>query len=586
MSIPPVRTPSKHKRSRSFDESVRRSNPPHHHPDVHSQLNHFRQQNVPDLLLVSSVPLQEEVIVKNENPPRINDVPNKINNIVEQEKLENKPLDWAIDIQKKLSKDLPYQAGHSIFKVPGSLRKLQPDVLTPQVVSIGPYHRNNVELQDMEYHKRRILQHVFNRTGLHPKTFVLAVFLLEEELRKQYEVTNEFPNDQEFLEVMLLDACFVLELFNAFANGAKYCRYSPKDPIFSSRGISPFIQRDLLMIENQIPLIVLEQLSSLVWRPRRNLDSVREIALKFFESMIPGRSQNQHIQLENPSQPHQHLLDIVRCALQPSQPLPIPSSQAPYCPLNPLDIACCFLENSLSLLCQTLPKLMCCKSNVEDTQQPRLIMHSVTRLRGAGIKFKKRNEAHSFMDVEYKNQTLYIPPLVIHGSTKSLFINLMAFEQYYSGCESHVTSYISFMDGLIDSPKDVQYLQEKGIIEHRFGCEEDVSTLINNLRKEIVFDPNNNYLKEIAKRLHTHFQNKRNAWKTTLKNEYFKDPWKIISLVAAAFLILLTLAQTLYTILGARAQPSCELALVRKAIAHSQHSEHLLVESLLALITP
>ncbi|KAK6921071.1 Protein of unknown function DUF247, plant [Dillenia turbinata] len=548
--LPLTRTPSKLKRSRSLGEIVLPSNLQHHRPDVQSQLNHFRQQNLPDVLLISSVPLPEKVIVKNENPPRINDVPNKINNIVEHEKSENKPLDWAIDIQKKLSKDLPYQAGHSIFKVPRSLRKLQPDVFTPQVVSIGPYHRQNVELQDMKYHKRRILQHVFDRTGHQPKFFVLAIFQLKEELRQQYEVPNKFPDDQKFLEMMLLDACFVLELFNAFANGAKYCGYSPKDPIFSSGGISPFIQRDLLMIENQIPLIVLEQLSSLVWRPRRNLNSVREIALKFFESIIPGRSQNQHIQLENPSQPHQHLLDIVRCALQPSQPQPIPLSQARDCQLNPLDIACCFLENSFCFLCQTLPMLICCKCKVEDTEQQRKIMHSVTRLRGAGIKFRKHKKAHTFMDIEYKNKTLYVPPLVIHGSTKTLFLNLMAFEQYYSGCESHVTSYVSFMDGLIDSPIDVQHLKEKGIIEHGFGCEEDVSTLINNLRKEIVYDPNNHYLMKIAKRLNTDFQDKRNAWKTTLKHEYFKDPWKIISLVAATFLILLTLAQTLYTILG------------------------------------
>ncbi|THG04645.1 hypothetical protein TEA_004774 [Camellia sinensis var. sinensis] len=42
------------------------------------------------------------------------------------------------------------------------------------------------------------------------------------------------------------------------------------------------------------------------------------------------------------------------------------------------------------------------------------------------------------------------------------------------------------MDELINSPKDVEHLYEKRIIVHQLGSEEDVATLFNNLRKEIV----------------------------------------------------------------------------------------------------
>ncbi|KAL7161107.1 hypothetical protein ACSBR2_041708 [Camellia fascicularis] len=101
-----------------------------------------------------------------------------------------------------------------------------------------------------------------------------------------------------------------------------------------------------------------------------------------------------------------------------------------------------------------------------------------------------------------------------------------------------------------DSPKDVEHLHEKRIIAHQFGSEEDVATLFNNLRKEIVFDTSDYYLLDVSQKLNKHYQQKWRTWKAIFKHEYLKDPWKIISLVAASFLILLTLAQTAYTIIS------------------------------------
>ncbi|CAL5442028.1 unnamed protein product [Camellia sinensis] len=106
------------------------------------------------------------------------------------------------------------------------------------------------------------------------------------------------------------------------------------------------------------------------------------------------------------------------------------------------------------------------------------------------------------------------------------------------------------MDGLINSSKDVEHLIEKGIIAHQLGSEEDVATLINNLRKEMVFDTSNNYLSKISKRLNDHYEQKWRTWNATLKHEYLKDSWNIISLVAAGLLIFFTIAQTAYTMVS------------------------------------
>ncbi|KAK3022324.1 hypothetical protein RJ639_046182 [Escallonia herrerae] len=106
------------------------------------------------------------------------------------------------------------------------------------------------------------------------------------------------------------------------------------------------------------------------------------------------------------------------------------------------------------------------------------LIHCVTELREAGIKFKKR-KTDRFWDVKFKNGILRIPRLLIHDGTKSLFHNLIAFEQCHLDSSNEITSYVIFMDNLINSPEDVGYLHYCGIIEHWLGSDAEVADLFN-----------------------------------------------------------------------------------------------------------
>ncbi|KAA8541097.1 hypothetical protein F0562_025060 [Nyssa sinensis] len=366
--------------------------------------------------------------------------------------------DFVIGICKKLDEVLHQQGGHSIFEVPSSLQKLEPDAFIPHVVSIGPYHRNEKRLQGMEKHKWRVLGHVLRRTKYPIEFYRDAILPLEMDTRNCYDKLFKKFSSSEFVEMMLLDACFILELLNVAANGIKHCGYKLDDPLFTTRGISPFIQRDLLMLENQLPLFVLNRLFPLTWgQSIMDMDvSVDQLALKFFDSVLPGISKNLP-KFKRNERPRLHLLDVVRQALRPSS--------------------------------------RCVPSQYKQPFQT--AMHSVTSLRGTSVVFKKKDST-KFTDIEFSKGVLYIPPLVIHDSTKSIFLNLMVFEQYYPRCSNDVTSYVSFMDGLINSAKDVEYLYDKGIIDHGLGSNEDVANLFNNLRKDIVFDTNDSYLAKVT----------------------------------------------------------------------------------------
>ncbi|KAI7986861.1 UPF0481 protein [Camellia lanceoleosa] len=510
-------------------------------------------------------------------------------------------MQLLIEAFKKHLEDIkPCQGGHSeIFEVPSRLRDLEPAAFKPRIVSIGPYHHKHEHLKEIETHKWQLLKHVLEQRLSRPMVDNLwsSMLPLVNDAKKCYDKPVEGLTKSQFVEMMLLDACFILELLRGSANGWESCGYA-SDPlvVFNLRGFIPFIQQDLLMLENQLPFPVLHKFFTIVWDESANHESIVELVLKFFDPLFPGISKN----LSKHSKPNEtplHILDIVRMSLEPSQKAVEQSSETnnrirSCCPGPSLCHFPC--PNSFSFPCwqntnhghdaartvqdeegergsfQSPPTTTINCFLVQDRtgrtvqdeegergslqsprtpKSPEIAMHSVTRLRGTGIIFETKDST-KFTDIEFKEGKLLIPPLLIHDLTKSIFLNLMAFEQCYPLCDSYITSYISFMDELINSPKDVEHLYEKRIIVHQLGSEEDVATLFNNLRKEIVFDTSDYYLLDVSQKLNKHYQQKWRTWKAIFRHEYLKDPWKIISLVAASFLILLTMAQTAYTIIS------------------------------------
>ncbi|KAI8526865.1 hypothetical protein RHMOL_Rhmol12G0030700 [Rhododendron molle] len=103
------------------------------------------------------------------------------------------------------------------------------------------------------------------------------------------------------------------------------------------------------------------------------------------------------------------------------------------------------------------------------------------------------------------------------------------------------------MSKIIESADDVSLLRTGGIIKNALGSDDDVVKLFNSLSKDLTLDPStilyglhgmvNGYWKERPVRVY-------------LMKNYFRNPWAMLSLIAAVFLFFFTLAQTAYTILS------------------------------------
>ncbi|GAB4846953.1 hypothetical protein Ancab_025963 [Ancistrocladus abbreviatus] len=452
----------------------------------------------------------------------------------------NIPLEseWVISIREKLEEARQDDVSStwaklSIYRVPLSLRDPADDkAYIPQVVSLGPYHHGERRLQEMDRHKWRALHHTLKRSDQDIKIYLDSVKELEEKARACYELPISLSTDQ-FVEMMVLDGCFILELFRGVVGGFKALGYSPNDPIFSMRGTIHSIQRDMIMLENQIPLFILDRLFGLQLGKPQQKGLVAQLALRFFDPLMPTEPLTVYDRTKLESS-----IGHLTTAFDPL---------SDHAGLHCLDV---FRRSLLYKGSQLAPRPWFRRwshaNPVVDKRRQQLI-HCATDLKNAGVKFRKR-KTDRFWDIKFENGVLKIPQLLIHDGTKSLFFNLIAFEQCHLDCTNEITSYVIFMDNLVNSAEDVAYLHHCGIIEHWLGSDTEVADLIHRLCQEVVFDLDGSSLSQLSGQVNTYYNHRWNAWKATLRLKYFNNPWAIISFIAAVFLLLLTFTQTFFAV--------------------------------------
>ncbi|KAK1282546.1 hypothetical protein QJS10_CPB22g01292 [Acorus calamus] len=124
--------------------------------------------------------------------------------------------------------------------------------------------------------------------------------------------------------------------------------------------------------------------------------------------------------------------------------------------------------------------------------------------------------------------------------------NLIAFEQCFPDTNNEVTFFADFMDALIDTPRDVKVLQDAGILKIGLSNPEEVTHLFNQLCSHVYYDNSGSYLLEVYNRVNCYCDSRWHRYRAVLAHDYFRNPWTIISVVAAVILLVLTFLQTFY----------------------------------------
>ncbi|XP_057467919.1 UPF0481 protein At3g47200-like [Actinidia eriantha] len=477
-------------------------------------------------------------------------------------------------IKDKLSR-LPHSyCSPCIYRVPERLRKVNVEAFTPRLVSIGPLHdRNKPHLQTMEDYKLRCLRSFLTR---YENVFAIVDFIVREEeaIRQYYEDQTKLRtlSSEEFCEMILLDSVFVVQLL---LKSHRRNHEREKDEIFDKHWMRCDLLHDMILIENQLPLFVPQKLYEIVGEPIPFTDLIcyyfRKEGLHIVKSLPEEGKQPRHLveylrmahisQVEHNGDSEQSDIEagggrscssstLCCCCFAPKK-MAHDIHQAEHNDSEQSDIEAGGGRSCCSNLC-------CCCFAPKLENKRNSPPNSAKQLQEAGVKFEKGTKS-CLVDIKFVKGTLTIPGLKINEWTETFFRNLIAFEQCERMSPRHISDYIIFMDSLINTYKDVDVLINNKIFENHLNDSKEVSELFNNLYKETtteLFNKTDHFTK-ISNELNDYSRDCWHRWKATwynwkvnLKEEYFKSPWSVISVVAAFVLLVLTVVQTACSIIS------------------------------------
>ncbi|KAL5724168.1 hypothetical protein ACHQM5_007461 [Ranunculus cassubicifolius] len=438
----------------------------------------------------------------------------------ETTKLSTAPVhfeDLNMKLTDHLAKELSSMPSSSfcIYKVPHKfLAATSKETYMPRVISIGPYHHGKEHLKDFEQYKIWYLHSFISRNpDVQLSDFVNAIRKIEIILRECYAEPIKLSSD-DFVRMMILDGCFIIELLSKYQE--EESKTDSNDCLFMATWIVPSLRRDLVLLENQVPFILLDHLFTLS-NSRRKSHSLSKLIIDFFDPILPLIL----ITSKDHSFKGKHVLDLLRNYLlfpyQAVEDSPLWNYTGEVTIFKPSEVM--YFGDSPMWEYTT----------------------SAMNLQKAGVKFKRKNTANGLLDVTFRDGIIEMPPFCVGESWTVLFPNLIALEQCRRDYPDKITSYVILMNKLINSGKDVKLLSDRGIIDGLYMKNEKMVHVIEKICEEVVVD--NFYYDGLCNRINAYRRRRWNKWGISLKKLHSSAPWHALLFVALVMLFLLTLAE-------------------------------------------
>ncbi|CAN6336036.1 unnamed protein product [Urochloa humidicola] len=320
--------------------------------------------------------------------------------------------------------------------------------IRPVAVAIGPYHHASPHVQEMGQAKRAALDE-FCRVTSQPRVVVQEkIASVAKSAHGCYakDSTLRYLPHNQFVDMMMLDGCFLLQFM------VSMCPDDPnappeEDPLMSRAEVHSrmdSIARDVLLLENQIPWLVLEALMEL--RPAVPVDKFLALVASAFDvghSPTPQAQAQAQAQLGGAEtnyrdQPPMHLLGLFhrrQVGVARTQSLSVPRL------------------HSLST------------TAVELAEMGVKLTASKTKKFGDMAMSKRRRPLGLFGE-------LSLAPLVLNDLTMCWLINMAAYEACLGAALADnfaISSYLSLIALLMNREEDVQQLRAKGIVNSAFS---------------------------------------------------------------------------------------------------------------------
>ncbi|KAG2683576.1 hypothetical protein I3843_10G037000 [Carya illinoinensis] len=387
----------------------------------------------------------------------------------------------------------------------------------PRVVSLGPIHHGKEKYQLAETFKRKLAKLFVKRIYKTIEEICEAVDGEIKQLRECFEeeVTKKY-NDVDLASILVIDGCAILQ----------YIDLAIKDE-FKDFGIKndsvAFCQQDLFLLENQVPYRLLELLMSSSPKPvgDRLRNSVEKFIKRTHHMVLKDKSPDSESgkQRENPT----HLLDLLRSSLLGNAKENEKTEGArPASKRNPQ-------RSSDWQSCRTVQEIKAAGIHVQRSKDNSL----------RGISFH--------INLQVYPGYLSLPPLIVDDSTGPKLLNLIAYEMCLDfDNDFGITSYVSFLDSLIDEANDVKELRKAHVLFNLLGSDEEVAKLFNEIGTDLVPDLDEH--KDVRTQIQEYCDKKCWKWLGELKENYFRSPWTLLAFLGALLALALSATQTWYTV--------------------------------------
>ncbi|GLT31398.1 hypothetical protein SLA2020_061390 [Shorea laevis] len=410
----------------------------------------------------------------------------------------------------------------------------------PIFVSFGPLHHveNSTQdsiLEEAEKFKQQLATTFIHYSGSRKDDFYKKVKKEIKSLRECYDPMDVAGwGDEELAWMFLVDGCALLQfIFLVVEN--KWGEFGGKNDQLL------FVINDVFLLENQLPFQLLEILIDLcikvsneggknpqeVWKVRidkfikeKFLSSADQISIPIHDqvdSQTPLCAE-QRQQQEEPV----HLLALLRRELIGQG---VKSQEKP--------------KDKDSLLGKLMRKW--CSSG--DKSRKWHTFRNVKELKAKGIRFKAKEKIDGITDIDLNYRsclpTLMLAPILVDDTTMPILLNLIAYELSSDfKNEYEISSYITFLESLIDSGEDVKELREAGVLFNGLGSDEAVAEMFNKISDYLV--PNPVKYEELKVRIQEHCDL---VWASDVAYFYythFSSPWSFLVFLGAVAGLVLT----------------------------------------------
>ncbi|KAJ6294902.1 hypothetical protein OIU76_022898 [Salix suchowensis] len=395
-------------------------------------------------------------------------------------------------------------------RVPSEFRAMKEntDCYEPLVVSIGPYHHGKENLEEMEKLKAKMAGQFVSYSRQAAREMYSKVKELVSDARKCYaeESTRQF-DDEKFTQMMFLDGYFIVQVVFKKLETQKL----RKDEVTS-------VTRDLFLLENQLPFQVLIPLMRIYIRAG-HYSAVEDRASTSKQSWSSETIDQEVMKTVEEFFKTIHEIPVHRDSCWEKISIFLKSLRSKD---TDTDFGLDFYHHLLEFFYFKFvygegQHTRESRSNPEITSWNR--DYSVTDLKNVGISFAPSNTS-VFVDVKFRNPflggALCIPPLNIEDSTKSLLLNLAAYETCAGWNSAKCTSYVCFMRSLIEKPEDVKKLRLKGILRTTIGTDDEIAKIFKEMTAKLV--PNPSAYRDVKNSVESHYRNTAKRW--ILHNKY------------------------------------------------------------------